>query len=397
MSRIQLRRDSVTNWLTVNPVLALGELGIAYDGVGADAAVVTIRIGNGVSTWTQLPDFGGNGDLTRDEADTLYASAAQGLKADTALQVGPTAVEYVQDVIGTTVVGGQGVQATYDDSLGTVTLSVSSLAITEVFPAVNEAAMLALPAQRGDVAIRADESRTYILSAEPASTLSNWLPLPTPTDLVLSVNGQTGSVTVTAESLGAVPTSTTVNGHALTGNVTVTKSDVDLGNVDNTADIDKQVSTPQQMALATKVPATRSLAGIDLSADRSAAELRTALTLVPGTDVQAFSSVLATLVAAGTPGATGLAVLLGSTAAAVRSTLGLGTAATTAASDYATAAQGVKADAAAPLASPDLIGTPTAPTATVGTNTTQIATTAFVLANAAVDPAVALITRKTLY
>lgn len=37
---------------------------------------------------------------------------------------------------------------------------------------------------------------------------------------------------------------------------------------------------------------------------------------------------------------------------------------------------------AAPLASPTLTGTPVAPTATLGTNTTQIATTAFVLANA---------------
>ena len=36
----------------------------------------------------------------------------------------------------------------------------------------------------------------------------------------------------------------------------------------------------------------------------------------------------------------------------------------------------------APLASPTFTGTPTAPTASVGTNTTQIATTAFVLANA---------------
>ena len=35
----------------------------------------------------------------------------------------------------------------------------------------------------------------------------------------------------------------------------------------------------------------------------------------------------------------------------------------------------------APLASPALTGTPTAPTAAVGTNTTQLATTAFVLAN----------------
>jgi len=40
-------------------------------------------------------------------------------------------------------------------------------------------------------------------------------------------------------------------------------------------------------------------------------------------------------------------------------------------------------DLKAPLASPTLTGTPTAPTATAGTNTTQIATTAFVYANSA--------------
>ena len=50
--------------------------------------------------------------------------------------------------------------------------------------------------------------------------------------------------------------------------------------------------------------------------------------------------------------------------------------------DYATAAQGTLADAAAPLASPTFTGVAAAPTATAGTNTTQLATTAFVLANA---------------
>jgi hypothetical protein len=42
-------------------------------------------------------------------------------------------------------------------------------------------------------------------------------------------------------------------------------------------------------------------------------------------------------------------------------------------------------NAKAPLASPALTGTPTAPTATLGDNTTQIATTAFVLANSGAD------------
>ena len=49
-----------------------------------------------------------------------------------------------------------------------------------------------------------------------------------------------------------VPTSTTVNGHALSGNVSVTASDVGLGNVTNTSDADKPVSTAQQTALDLK-------------------------------------------------------------------------------------------------------------------------------------------------
>ena len=44
------------------------------------------------------------------------------------------------------------------------------------------------------------------------------------------------------------------------------------------------------------------------------------------------------------------------------------------------------ADLKAPIASPALTGIPTAPTAAAGTNTTQVATTAFVLANAPVTP-----------
>jgi hypothetical protein len=49
--------------------------------------------------------------------------------------------------------------------------------------------------------------------------------------------------------------------------------------------------------------------------------------------------------------------------------------------DGVTSAIQTQLDAKAPLASPALTGTPTAPTAAAGTNTTQIATTAFVLAN----------------
>lgn len=45
---------------------------------------------------------------------------------------------------------------------------------------------------------------------------------------------------------------TTVNGHALSSNVTVTQSDVGLGNVDNTSDANKPISTATQTALNLK-------------------------------------------------------------------------------------------------------------------------------------------------
>lgn len=138
-----------------------------------------------------------------------------------------------------------------------------ALAITDVFPVASEAAMLALTAEKGDIAIRSDLNKCFALSAAPASTLANWLELKTPANAVLSVAGKTGVVTLVKADI------------------------VDLGNVDNTSDANKPVSTAQQNALNLK----------------------------------------------------------------------------------------------ANLASPALTGVPTAPTAAVGTNTTQIATTAFVLAN----------------
>ena len=50
-----------------------------------------------------------------------------------------------------------------------------------------------------------------------------------------------------------VPTTRKVNGHALSADITITKGDVSLGNVDNTADLDKPISTATQSALDDKV------------------------------------------------------------------------------------------------------------------------------------------------
>ena len=74
---------------------------------------------------------------------------------------------------------------------------IPALAISETFPVASQAAMLALSgAEQGDVAVRSDISKSFILQQSPASTLANWIELLTPTDAVQSVNGMTGNVTV---------------------------------------------------------------------------------------------------------------------------------------------------------------------------------------------------------
>ena len=77
----------------------------------------------------------------------------------------------------------------------------------------------------------------------------------------LQPTGSGASLTgITAAQVGAVPTSRTVNGHALTADVTVTKGDVGLGSVDNTSDANKPVSTAQAAAIALKQDASTALA-----------------------------------------------------------------------------------------------------------------------------------------
>lgn len=67
----------------------------------------------------------------------------------------------------------------------------------------SQAAMLALTAQKGDMAIRTDEGKTYVLKQSPASTLANWQALATPTAPVQSVNSKTGNVSLTYTDVSA--------------------------------------------------------------------------------------------------------------------------------------------------------------------------------------------------
>ena len=71
-------------------------------------------------------------------------------------------------------------------------------------------------AQIGDICVRTDLNKTFILKSSPYSTAANWQELLTPTDKVTSVNGKTGAVNITLSELGGVSTGT-LNAHKSDG------------------------------------------------------------------------------------------------------------------------------------------------------------------------------------
>lgn len=102
--------------------------------------------------------------------------------------------------------------ATLDGSSKIPTSQLPAIAVTSTFVVNSQAAQLALTVQEGDVAVRTDQNKSYIHNGGTSGTMADWQELLTPTDTVLSVNGQTGAVTLT-------------------------KSDVGLGNVTNDAQL----------------------------------------------------------------------------------------------------------------------------------------------------------------
>jgi len=111
---------------------------------------------------------------------------------------------------------------------------IPKVAITNTWVVASQVEMLALSnAQEGDVAVRTDVNKSFILKTTGYSTLANWQELLTPTDVVTSVNGSTGVVTITLAGLGGVST-TTYNAHTASDvHLTATQKTV-LANVLNT-------------------------------------------------------------------------------------------------------------------------------------------------------------------
>lgn len=150
--------------------------------------------------------------LTDSVASTSTTTAATPNSVKTAYDIAAAALPAAQkgaaNGVASLDAGGKVPQAQLPD-----------IAITSTSVVASQAAMLALTAQPGDVAVRTDVNKSFILTASPASTLGNWQELLTPTDSVLSVDGRTGTVTLSDlyDAAGSAATKLPLAGGTMTG------------------------------------------------------------------------------------------------------------------------------------------------------------------------------------
>ena len=190
-------------------------------------AITPLKLAQKLTAWAQPL----NSNLT------TLAGVSSGATGRSVL-AGGTASD-IKTTLGLATVATSG--SASDITTGTLPTSVlPPLAVNETFVVASQAAMLALTAQRGDVAIRTDTSRTYILATDSPSTLADWK-LVTAGGDVLSVAGRTGAVTLTT-------------------------SDVGLATVDNSADTSKPVSTAQAAADALNLKIASNLSDLNNAA-----------------------------------------------------------------------------------------------------------------------------------
>ncbi|MDI6033977.1 hypothetical protein QLS91_12925, partial [Flavobacterium sp. LB2P84] len=162
-----------------------------------------------------------------------------------------------------------------------------SITISDTYLVDSQATMLGLSgAEKGDVAVRTDLNKSFILKGNFYSTLADWQELLTPTSAVTTVFGRNGAVTAQTgdynadqitettarkfqtanqntfnDATSSIQTQLNTKQATITAGTTaqywrgdktfqtLDKVAVGLGNVDNTTDLNKPISTATQTAL----------------------------------------------------------------------------------------------------------------------------------------------------
>jgi trimeric autotransporter adhesin len=252
-TKIQFRRSIATDWVAVNPILSAGEVGYETDSR-------KFKIGDGTTAWNSL----GYGAIFPSEFNEL-----------------------VDDRVNDLIVAGSNIGKSYNDSTNTLTISatgVSLLGHTHTSSEItnfNSSVSGLLPVK----SVLAGNNITVTPTGDNGFVISSPVNEDTVKDIVGSTISGVSGIAFNYDSIGKIATislsdptiqSTDVtdfnsavsglvngiyaplNSPTFTGTVNgISKSMVGLGNVNNTSDADKPVSSATQSALNLKA----SLAG----------------------------------------------------------------------------------------------------------------------------------------
>jgi hypothetical protein len=138
-----------------------------------------------------------SGEVTR--SDAAYDAAGAASSAQDAATSAAAAALTAHETAQTTALAAKA------DLVGGLlpTSQLPTLAINEIYSVTSESAMLALSAQRGDMAIRSDSTpaKVFVLAADAPATLANWVQISL--GAIQTINEQTGVVVLGASDVGA--------------------------------------------------------------------------------------------------------------------------------------------------------------------------------------------------
>ena len=222
-NKIQQRRDTAYNWSHVNPTLSAGEFGFETD-------TKKLKIGDGVTNWSALDYFssgsavagvvsvnGHTGTVVLTKADFNLSNVDNTSDSAKPISVATAAALSLKESLA-----NKGIASGYaglNDTAKIDSIFLPAITINNRFAVTTLAERNALSAAVGDIAIVAGTvNKTYILNALPASSDASWLEMLNPLGGVTSINGNTGTVSLTLTNIPG--TLTVAKLPAMTGDVT---------------------------------------------------------------------------------------------------------------------------------------------------------------------------------
>jgi hypothetical protein len=109
----------------------------------------------------------------------------------------------ISDAISLIEKGAANGVATLDGSGKLLASQIPAITISDTFVVANQTAMLAVVAETGDVAVRTDQNKSYILKGTNPTVLADWQELLTPTSAVTTVFGRSGAVSAASNDYNA--------------------------------------------------------------------------------------------------------------------------------------------------------------------------------------------------